>query len=248
MLEGVTVPGHGSRPCLQEVSLTVHEGEIVCIAGVSGNGQAALAALLAGTGPPRRGRATMAGSPLASSPPGVIRAGIGRIPEDRHREGVVGSLTIAENLVIEELDSPAIRRFGFLRRARIRARARTAIEAYDVRCPGPDVPIHLLSGGNMQKVILARVLERAPRLILANQPTRGLDIGATTAVHGRLLEARARGAGIVLISEDLDELLGLSDRIGAMVSGRLSDPEPVESLTLERLGLLISGSGAERAA
>jgi simple sugar transport system ATP-binding protein len=177
-----------------------------------------------------------------------MRAGIGRIPEDRHHEGVVGQLSIAENLAIEELDSARVRRFGFLRRGAIRARAQAAIEAYDVRCPGPDAPIRLLSGGNMQKVILARVLDRSPRLILANQPTRGLDIGAATAVHRRLLDARERGAGIVLISEDLDELLGLSDRVGVMVRGRLTPPEPVEGLTLERLGLLMGGSGGERAA
>jgi general nucleoside transport system ATP-binding protein len=245
-LEAVTVPGESAHVGLHGVSLTVHEGEIVGIAGVSGNGQSALAALLAGTGPRARGRATMADRPLGMSPRAVMQAGIGRIPEDRHREGVVGALSIAENLVIEELDLSEVQRLGFLRWARIRARARAAIEAYDVRCPGPDAPIRLLSGGNMQKVILARVLDRAPRLILANQPTRGLDIGAATAVHRRLFEARERGAGIVLISEDLDELRGLSDRIGVMTGGRLSPPEPVEGLTVARLGLLMGG--VERAA
>ena len=245
-LDAVTVPGESARVGLQGISLTVHEGEIVGIAGVSGNGQSALAALLAGTGPRPRGRATIGGVPLGTSPRAVMRAGIGRIPEDRDREGVVGALSIAENLVIEELDLPEVQRLGFLRWGQIRARARAAIEAYDVRCPGPDAPIRLLSGGNMQKVILARVLDRAPRLILANQPTRGLDVGAATAVHRRLLEARERGAGIVLISEDLDELMGLSDRIGVMTGGRLSPPEPVEGLTVARLGLLMGG--VERAA
>jgi general nucleoside transport system ATP-binding protein len=245
-LDAVTVPSESARVGLQGVSLTVHEGEIVGIAGVSGNGQGALAALLAGTSPRPRGRATIGGLPLGTSPRAVMRAGIGRIPEDRHREGVVGALSIAENLVVEELDSPAVRRFGFLRWAKIRARARAAIEAYDVRCPGPDAPIRLLSGGNMQKVILARVLDRRPRLILANQPTRGLDVGAASAVHRRILEARERGAGIVLISEDFDELMGLSDRIGVMTGGRLSPPEAVEGLTVARLGLLMGGG--ERAA
>lgn len=248
VLSAVTAPGPRGRPGLDSVSLTVREGEIVGIAGVSGNGQGALAALLAGTGPRPRGTATLAGAPLGATPRAVMRAGIGRIPEDRHHEGVVGQLSIAENLAIEELESASVRRFGFLRRGAIRARAQAAIEAYDVRCPGPDTPIRLLSGGNMQKVILARVLDRSPRLILANQPTRGLDIGAATAVHRRLLDARERGAGIVLISEDLDELLGLSDRVGVMVRGRLTPPEPVEGLTLEHLGLLMGGSGGERAA
>ncbi len=248
VLEDVRVEGERGRPGLAGVSLTVLEGEIVGVAGVSGNGQGALAALLAGTGPRPGGRAIIGGAALGSSPRAAMRAGIGRIPEDRHREGVVGSLSIAENLVLEDLDRSEIRRLGFLRWGAIRARARAAIEAYDVRCPGPDAPIRLLSGGNIQKVILARVLDRSPRLILANQPTRGLDIGAAAAVHRRLLSARERGAGIVLISEDIDELLGLSDRIGVMARGRLSPPEPVETLTLERLGLLMGGSTEDRAA
>ncbi|KAA2236298.1 ABC transporter ATP-binding protein [Salinarimonas soli] len=248
VLDAVAVPGERGRAGLDGVSLTVHEGEIVGIAGVSGNGQGALAALLAGTGPRPGGRATLRGAAIGSGPGAVMRAGIGRIPEDRHHEGVVPSLSIAENLAIESLGEPSVSRLGFLRWGAIRARARAAITAYDVRCPGPDAPIRLLSGGNIQKVILARVLDRSPRLILANQPTRGLDVGATAAVHDRLLQARERGAGVVLISEDLDEILGLSDRVGVMVRGRLSAPEPVEGLTLERLGLLMGGSPEERAA
>jgi simple sugar transport system ATP-binding protein len=177
-----------------------------------------------------------------------VRAGIGRIPEDRHHEGIVGSLTIAENLVIETLSDPDVQRFGFLRFGAIRERARAAIAAFDVRCPGPDTPIRLLSGGNIQKVILARELGREPKLVLANQPSRGLDVGATAEVHRRLLEARGRGAAVVLISEDLDELLALSDRIAVLTRGHLSPAEPVESLTLERLGLLMAGHGEEQAA
>ena len=119
--------------------------------------------------------------------------------------------------------------------------AQAAIRDYDVRCPGPDVPIRLLSGGNIQKVILARVFERAARVVLANQPTRGLDVGATAEVHRRLLEARERGVAIVLISEDLDELLALSDRIAVIARGRLSPARAVESVTKERLGLMMAG-------
>ncbi|HYF57270.1 MAG TPA: ABC transporter ATP-binding protein [Salinarimonas sp.] len=248
VLEGVSVPGPGARPGLDAVSFSVREGEIVGVAGVSGNGQGALAALVAGTGPRPRGTATIDGRPLGATPRAVMRAGVGRIPEDRHHEGVVGSLDVAENLVLETLDSPEVHRLGFLRRRVIEERARAAIQAYDIRCPGPEAPIRLLSGGNIQKVILARVLDRDPRLVLANQPTRGLDVGAAGAVHRRLLEARERGTGVLLISEDLDELLSVCDRIGVMVRGRLTAPEPVEGLTLERLGLLMAGSGEERAA
>jgi simple sugar transport system ATP-binding protein len=174
-------------------------------------------------------------------------AGVASIPEDRHREGIVGSLSVAENLVLESLGSPEVQRAGVIRSERVRARAREAIAAYDVRCPGPDIPIRLLSGGNIQKVILARVLDREPRVIVANQPTRGLDVGASADVHRRLLEARRRGAGIVLISEDLDELLALSDRLAVIVRGRLTDAAPVETLTRERIGLLMAGQTDEAA-
>ena len=123
----------------------------------------------------------------------------------------------------------------------MRARAVTAIRDYDVRCPGPDAAIRLLSGGNIQKVILARVFERSPRVVLANQPTRGLDVGATAEVHRRLLEARERGVAIVLISEDLDELLALSDRVAVVARGSLSQPLAVENVTKEQLGLMMAG-------
>jgi simple sugar transport system ATP-binding protein len=247
-LRGVTVPGSGGRVGLTDASLQVREGEIVGIAGVSGNGQGSLAALLAGTARASAGSATLFGQKLRPSPSAAVRAGIGRIPEDRHHEGIVGSLTIAENLVIETLGDRDVQRWGFLRFGAIRERARAAIAAFDVRCPGPDTPIRLLSGGNIQKVILARELGREPKLVLANQPSRGLDVGATAEVHRRLLEARGRGAAVVLISEDLDELLALSDRIAVLTRGRLSAAEPVETLTLERLGLLMAGHAEEQTA
>jgi simple sugar transport system ATP-binding protein len=245
VLDRVSVPGLGGRAGLVEASLAVRQGEIVGIAGVSGNGQAALAGLIAGTAPAASGVATLFGEPLPSSPRAAVRAGIARIPEDRHQEGIVGSLSVAENLVIENLRDADLQRFGFLRFGAIRDKALAAIAAFDVRCPGPEAPIRLLSGGNIQKVILARGLSRKPRLVLANQPTRGLDIGATAEVHRRLLEARRRGGAIVLISEDLDELLALSDRIAVMSRGRLSPAEPVERLTRERIGLLMAGQGME---
>ncbi len=225
---------------LAEASLTVHAGEIVGIAGVSGNGQAALAGLMAGTLRASAGRITVAGFSPVPSPRGMHDAGVSSIPEDRHREGIVGSLSVADNLAIETLDSPEVQRAGLLRLKRMRARAAKAISAYDIRCRDPDQPIRLLSGGNIQKVILARVLDREPRVILANQPTRGLDVGASAEVHARLLGARNRGAGVLLISEDLDELLTLSDRLAVLARGRLTKAEPVETLTRERIGLLMT--------
>jgi len=227
--------------------LKLRGGLIVGTAGVSGKGQGALAGLLAGTVPARAGRITVAGVRGTASPRAMHAAGVASIPEDRHREGIVGSLSVAENLVLESLDSPEVQRAGLIRSERVRTRAKQAIAAYDVRCPGPETPIRLLSGGNIQKVILARVLDREPRVIVANQPTRGLDVGASAEVHRRLLEARMRGAGIVLISEDLDELLALCDRLAVIVRGRLTDAVPVETLTRERIGLLMAGHTDEAA-
>jgi simple sugar transport system ATP-binding protein len=150
-------------------------------------------------------------------------------------------MTVAENLAMESLSDPAVSRHGILRQGAIRARAQAACAAYDVRGPGVDAPARLLSGGNIQKLILARVFEASPTLILANQPTRGLDLGAAAEVARRLLEARARGAGVVLISEDLDEILALSDRIMVMQAGRLTE---APTRNRETIGLMMAGEAA----
>jgi ABC-type uncharacterized transport system ATPase subunit len=242
VLEKVSVIDPHGRAGLSAASLSVHAGEIVGIAGVSGNGQGALAGVIAGTVAATQGTVALDGAPLVATPRAAVAAGIGRIPEDRHHEGIVGALSIAENLALETLRGAQVARNGFLKFGAMRQRAEQAIRDYDVRCPGPDAAIRLLSGGNIQKVILARVFERDPRVVLANQPTRGLDVGATAEVHRRLLEARARGVAIVLISEDLDELLALSDRVAVMARGRLSKPRAVEAVTREQLGLMMTGT------
>jgi len=243
VLDRVTVPGAGARPGLKDVSLQVHAGEVVGIAGVSGNGQAALAAAISGTQAPARGTVRVGGR-VVHTAAGSIRAGVGRIPEDLHHEGIVPNLSVAENLVLETLGAPAVQRCGFLRRGAMRAAALRALAAHDIRCPGPDTPVRLLSGGNIQKAILARVLDAGPGVVLANQPTRGLDAGAAGAVHRRLLDARDRGAAVLVVSDDLDELFALADRIGVMSGGRLSAPQPASSLTPERLGLLMAGEAS----
>ncbi|MEJ8571404.1 ABC transporter ATP-binding protein [Microbaculum marinum] len=241
-LRAVVVAGADARKSLHGVSLTVREGEIVGIAGVSGNGQAALAGVVAGLDAPTSGEMILYGEKIGRfDPRRFSRAGIARIPEDRHHDGVVGAMTVAENIAIEEVREPAFQTAGFLKRESIRASAVEAIESYDVRCPGPDAPSRLLSGGNIQKLILARVLDRDPRLVLANQPTRGLDVGAQTEVHRRLLDARQRGAGILLISEDLDELMILCDRIAVIHNGALSEALPTEMLDRGTLGLMMAG-------
>ncbi|MDQ7070579.1 MAG: ABC transporter ATP-binding protein [Rhodobacterales bacterium] len=241
-LKSVSVHGKSARESLRSADLTVHAHEIVGIAGVSGNGQSALAALLSGLATPDSGEMVINGTEVRrASPSAMIAHGVGRIPEDRHHDGVVGAMNVAENLVIERLDTPEVQSRGFLRRDAIRANATRLSKDYDIRGPGIEARARLLSGGNLQKLILARVFEYAPDLILANQPIRGLDMGAAAEVARRLLEARKRGAGVVLISEDLDEILSLSDRIIVIHDGHLVE---VESHDREEIGLIMAGEVA----
>ena len=230
------------EPLLKDVSFTVHEGEILGIVGVSGNGQAALGALLSGLAHPAQGSLTLLEQDIARfDPRAMIRAGVGRIPEDRHAEGAVGELTVWENAVLERLRSPAYSRNGFVRQTAARAHATDLIKRFDIRGATPETRTRLLSGGNMQKLILGRTLAANPRFLLANQPTRGLDEGAIATVHAELLAARAKGAAILLISEELEEAVGLSDRIQAIVKGRLSAPVAAENADARKLGLMMAG-------
>ena len=245
-LDQVHVGGSDARRTLHAVSMRVHEREVVGIAGVAGNGQTALASLISGLVEPEAGRVAFCGTEVtAFSPRSFMSAGIGRIPEDRHHDGVVGAMTVAENLAIETLKDDRFSNKGFLRFNGFQTHAQEAIDAFDIRCSGPDAPARLLSGGNMQKLILARVLENEPKLILANQPTRGLDVGAQTEVHKRLLAARERDAAVVLISEDLDELFTLTDRIYVIHAGNLDDAGPTEALDRAAVGLMMAGHSTE---
>ena len=231
---------------LDDLSFTVAAGEILGIVGVSGNGQASLGALLSGLAIPTAGTLTLEGQDVRRlGPRGVIRAGVGRIPEDRHSEGVVGELAVWENAVLERLRTPAFSTRGFVRQAASKAYAAGLIDQFDIRGAAPDTRTRLLAGGNMQKLILGRCLSISPKLLLANQPTRGLDEGAIAAVHSALLAARGAGAAIVLISEELEEAVALSDRIQAMVKGRLSHPIPASAADPQRLGLMMAGVWTE---
>ncbi len=241
-LDNIAVKGKSARDSLHRVSLTVRAREIVGIAGVSGNGQTALARLVSGLTRPDSGEMRVDGRRITKfDPQTLLKAGIGRIPEDRHHDGVVGAMSVAENMVIERLDADDVQKHGFLRKTAIHTHAQELAAAYDVRGPGVDAEARLLSGGNMQKLILARVFECAPRLILANQPTRGLDLGAANEVGRRLLAARARGAGVLLISEDLDEVLALADRIVVIHDGRLIAAGTTDR---EAVGLMMAGEHA----
>jgi len=241
-LRALTVKGGSVRTSLNAVDLTVHAHEIVGIAGVSGNGQSALAEVISGLATPHQGQMLVDGVAITRfNPPGQLAAGVGRIPEDRHRDGIIGAMSVSENLIMERLDDPEVQKNGFLRPRAISANAQKLSADYDVRGPGIDAEARLLSGGNIQKLILARVFEATPRLILANQPVRGLDLGAAAEVARRLLEARKRGAGVLLISEDLDEILALSDRIFVIHDGQLV---PAENRDRAAIGLMMAGEAA----
>lgn len=241
-LTHVTAQDRQGLLALKGITLDVHAGEIVGLAGVSGNGQTELAEVLDGTRRCVDGNIELEGVELTNaSPRTVMGAGLGRIPEDRHA-AVVGELSVAQNMALEHLDEFA--QGGKLQHRAIRHHAETLIAAYQIKAK-PDDRIRTLSGGNIQKVILARVLERNPKAIVVAQPTRGLDIGATEYVRNKLMEQRGKGAAILLISEDLDEILALADRIAVLYEGQIMGILPVgdrpQAELVAQIGLLMAG-------
>jgi ABC-type uncharacterized transport system ATPase subunit len=233
----------GSQALL-DGSLDLRAGETIGIAGVSGNGQSLLADVVGGVIAPISGELVFGNEPLATiSPRAMVSRGVARIPEDRHAEGLIGDMSVTENVISETYRAPPFAKRGLIDWKRAREFAAKIIADYDVKCPSPEAQVRLLSGGNMQKLILGRVMANAPKVVLANQPTRGLDVGAVAYLHEQLLAARKRGAAILLISEDLDELLSLSDRIAVMYRGQLSTPLLREKVTIQELGLMMAGHG-----
>ncbi|MBA3234116.1 MAG: ABC transporter ATP-binding protein [Propionibacteriales bacterium] len=231
----------GSRNVLDGIDLAISPGEIVGMAGVSGNGQTELVQVLSGLRRPDAGAVMVNETDITgASAAQVIAAGLGRITEDRHA-CVVSKLSVEHNLVMEDLGR--FRRGPFLDRRAIRAHAAELIERFSIKA-APEDPIGSLSGGNMQKVLLGRALGRDPLALVVAQPTRGLDVGAAEFVHTQLLGRRAAGAAVLLISEDLEELLALADRIVVIFEGRIVGELPVAEATPERLGLLMAGQAA----
>jgi len=235
--------GDRGRDALRDVSLDVRAGEIVGVAGVAGNGQRELAEVVAGLRRPTRGRICIAGSTLAGADPrAAIRAGLGHVPEDRLGTGVAPHLSVADNLVLKRYREAAFGRGPRLDRAAVNEAARGLIEAYGIQTPSPDAPAGALSGGNLQRLILAREISAHPQALVAFHPTRGLDIAATEAVHRALLDQRPRGTGVLLISEDLDEVLQLSDRVAVLCGGRVMAVARPGDVTVEQIGLLMGGA------
>jgi len=227
---------------VRDLGLEVRGGEIVGIAGVSGNGQRELAEAIAGLRPAVGGSVGIEGTELVGLKPAQVRkAGLGFVPEERMRDGVVAAFTVSENLLLIDNAAPRFSRWGFLRGRTIRRHSEELVAEFDVKTPGLDTPARNLSGGNIQKLILARELSARPRVLLAAQPTRGVDVGAAHYIHERLLEQRSAGTAILIISEDLDEVLSLSDRVLVMFEGQIiAEARPRES-TREALGLMMAG-------
>jgi general nucleoside transport system ATP-binding protein len=238
-----------SRHFIHEISLQLRAGEIVAIAGVSGNGQSALADVLCGILPLRSGHIALRGAPWPASHAAaqLTALGVARIPEDRRSVGIVGDLPLWENAVSERLRSNAFSRHGWVKRSAATQHAQRIATQFDVRGAGLASRTGLLSGGNMQKLILGRALlapdgHSNPSLIVAHQPAWGLDIGAVAYVHQQLLAARDAGAAVLLISDDLDEVTALGDRIAVMHAGTLTDARPAATWTREKLGMAMAGS------
>jgi simple sugar transport system ATP-binding protein len=245
-LENVSALSNRGTVGLDNVSLSIRGGEIVGIAGISGNGQHELAQCIAGLRPVTSGSVAFAGQDMTNKSPSRVNAmGLSYIPEERMIDGVIKEFSVAENLVLQDHDHEKFTWGGiFMNFQKIKAACRAAIEAYEIKTPSTDTLIKNLSGGNIQKLVLARELSRNPSVLIAAQPTRGVDIGASEYIHQRLLDERDKGTAIMLISEDLDEIRALSDRILVMFEGRIVGEVENKNVDIEQLGMLMTGSDA----
>jgi len=240
-------------PSLRGVSLQVCSGQILSIAGVAGNGQRELAETITGLRPVTRGRVLMRGQDLTNqSPAHIIEAGVSHVPGDRLGMGLAGNLPVSDNLIMKAYRREPLASGQFLSQPAIAGFARRLIQAFQIATPTLSTPMRMLSGGNLQKTILAREITASQdfsrdrlRVLIAVHPTRGLDVGATEAVHRTLMEQRAQGAAILLISEDLDELLALADRVAVMFEGRVMGTTDAATAGREDLGLMMAGEKKE---
>lgn len=244
-VEHLTVADDTGAVVVEDVSFEVRGGEILCIAGVQGNGQTELSQALLGTMAPSRGTVRIDDHETTGIDPArTIEAGLGFVPEDRQRDGFVGAFTVAENLVLNHVGQYTRR--GNLQLARIRRNARDRVEEFDIRTPSIDLPVASLSGGNQQKVVLARELSRPLSVLVASQPTRGVDVGAIEFLHRRIVAERDKGTAVLIVSTELDEIEALADRIAVMYRGRIVGIVPAGT-PRDVLGLMMAGFGVEEA-
>lgn len=242
-IDGLFTPGDRGGDAVRNLRLQVKSGEIVGIAGVSGNGQRELAETISGLRKARAGKVQINGTELHSSCPKTARkAGLAYVPEERMRDGAIGDFNIKENLILlDHGEKKFCRPGGILRFAKIKEHCSRLVDEFRVKTPDLDTPTKHLSGGNIQKLILARELSGNPKVLIAAQPTRGVDIGAAEYIHKRLIEERSRGTATVVISEDLDEIMTLSDRIAVMYEGRIMGIVDRRDASREELGLMMAG-------
>ncbi|HZO27661.1 MAG TPA: ABC transporter ATP-binding protein [Chloroflexota bacterium] len=242
-VDGLRVLDQRGSVVVDGVDLTVRGGEIVGLAGVEGNGQTELVEALAGLRSVRDGRVTIVNADLTgASPRDLAEHGVSHIPEDRHRYGLVLAHSLADNLVLSRYDRQPFARWFRRMLDAVRQFAARLVAEYDVRTPSVRAQAATLSGGNQQKVVVARELSAEPRLLIAAQPTRGVDVGATELIHRRISAARDAGAAVLLISSELDELLAVADRLLVIYRGRITAELDTESVDREMLGLLIAGA------
>jgi len=242
-VSGLTVLDHSGREAISDISLTIHAGEVLGIAGVEGNGQTELVEAILGMLPLASGSIRLGEEDISRWDTGRRReSGIGFIPEDRHRHGLLLDAPLWENRILGHQTRPPSVRGWLLNGAGARADSRRIIDAYDVRTPGVDTTARALSGGNQQKFIVGREMSGDPVLLVAAHPTRGVDVGAQAAIWDHIREARRRGLAVLLISADLDELIGLSDSIRVILRGRLVGPFDPQTVTPEELGSAMTGA------
>jgi simple sugar transport system ATP-binding protein len=230
-------------PALRDVSFVVYQGEIVGIAGVAGNGQRELIEVITGLRKAIRGRVAMGGEEITNlSPREVSDRGVAHIPESRLSMGVVPQLSVVRNLILKTYRRAPFCKGLFLNPRFISQYARELTQGYRIITPGQDAPVSRLSGGNIQKLILARELSQEPDLIIASHPTYGLDLKTTQQIRSTLLREREKGTAILLVSEDLEEIMSLSDRIGVMFEGEIRGLKEARELTMEEIGAMMTGS------
>jgi simple sugar transport system ATP-binding protein len=247
VVHGMSVVRPNGTLAVEDLDLEVFGGEIVCIAGVQGNGQTELAEALLGLTPALTGSMRLDGKLLSGLTPGeTIDAGLGFVPEDRRQDGCIPTFTVAENLILNHYDEPPYARGIALDLSKVRQNAAHRVGEFDIRTHSIEASVSSLSGGNQQKVVLARELSRSLALLVACQPTRGLDVGAIEFVHKRLVEERDRGTAVVIISTELDEVVALADRIAVMYRGRIVGIVPPDT-SREVLGLMMAGVPTEEA-
>lgn len=242
-VKGVTAHNDQGSRVLNGIDVEIHAGEIVGVAGVDGNGQTELAQVLTGLRSIDTGHIEVDGKNLSSSSPEeFILSGVAHVPEDRQKDGLVLEFTLEENLILQQHARQPFAACGLINKAQIRKFAQDLINKFDVRPPKPEIKAKMLSGGNQQKLIIARELSREPKLLVASHPTRGLDVGSVEYIQSQLIKERDRGCAILLISHDLDELFQLSDRLAVIYRGKFVALLPAQQATVEEIGLLMTGS------